>query len=94
MRSRAWRRNQKEKVIRKQLKLLRQYEWVFNVPMFFSRESFYDENVRRRNALGKIHVLGCRKPRCQICHYEKFWENKARREEIRKAIDFELKSVA
>jgi len=93
MRSRAWRRNQKEKIIGRRLKLLRQFEWVFNVPMFFTRESFYDQNVRRRNVLGKTHSLGCRKKQCWTCHYGKY-HPKARRDEIRKAIDFEMKSVA
>ncbi len=93
MRSRAWRRNQKEKIIERRLKLLRQFDWVFYVPIFFSRESYYDDNVKRRNFLGKTHSLGCRKKQCWTCHHGKY-HPKARRDAIRKAIDFEVKSVA
>lgn len=96
MRTRSWRRYQKQKVIERRLKKLRQLDWVFNDgPQFIRRhEPLYAKLLRLRNSLGKTHALGCRTTRCSLCHFEKFWQGRARRTEKLKAIEFELQGVA
>ena len=72
--------------------MLRQLSWVTEVQSSYSTAGpWYDQTLAKKNYLSKMRPLGCGKPRCSLCHFEKFYQGKDRYNENRRAIKEEIR---
>ena len=78
MKSRAQRRADKERVIKKRLRLVKSKD--SNTLKVITGQSNYENTLEVSNSLGKQHPFDCGTPNCLCCHYEKVLKKKRLRD--------------
>jgi len=68
MKDRAYRIAQKERVIKKRLKLVRRLDTGH---VFEDGKTDYEHQLEKANKFGKKHPMDCGNPKCGLCHREK-----------------------
>lgn len=76
MRSRAQRRADRDRVIKKRLRLVK----IRNKSLDIFGKTVYDTMSEKSNSLSKQHPMDCGQPQCLCCHYEKVLDKKKARD--------------